>query len=330
MNPGSSPGRTCPAHYGYSPRVFARAAELHAETLYVVGGLYGNGPALDEIERMAALESATLVFNGDFHWFDAEPDLFGEIDRRVRAHTALRGNVETELAQPTDEAGCGCAYPDSVSDAEVTRSNAILARLRTASHTAARGDLPMHLVAQVGEARIGIVHGDAWSLAGWRFAHDALFSASQSEFDALFTEARVDGFACSHTCLPALKVDMYERFIINNGAAGMPNFQGSRAGLITRIAVMPLPTALTPQRVYGAEVAGIYVDALRVDFDFAAWRAQFLEVWPQGSAAHVSYFERIEQGPQFTVDQALGRVTSRSCIAPFPSPSVPLPRGEGS
>lgn len=171
----------------------------------------------------------------------------------------------------------------------------------------------MHTVAQVGAARIGIVHGDAWSLAGWRFAHDALFNTPQDEFDALFTQARVDGFSCSHTCLPALKVDAHERFVINNGAAGMPNFQGSRDGLITRISVVPLSAALTPQRVYGAEVAGVYVDALRVSFHFATWRALFLEMWPQGSAAHVSYFERIEHGPAFTVDHALGRVAAPAC-----------------
>jgi len=35
------PGRTCPRHYRYSPAVFARAADLKARSLYVVGGLYG-------------------------------------------------------------------------------------------------------------------------------------------------------------------------------------------------------------------------------------------------------------------------------------------------
>ena len=76
-------GRTCPPHYGYSPRVFARAPDLAAETLYVIGGLYGNAAALDEIDRMASLEPAPprRVFNGDFHWFDAEPALFATVPR---------------------------------------------------------------------------------------------------------------------------------------------------------------------------------------------------------------------------------------------------------
>ena len=39
-------GRSCPPSYGYSPRVLARAAEIDAEVLYVIGGLYGNLLAL--------------------------------------------------------------------------------------------------------------------------------------------------------------------------------------------------------------------------------------------------------------------------------------------
>jgi hypothetical protein len=42
------PGRRCPAAYGYSPRTLAREAEFGAEVLYVIGGLYGNLPALSK------------------------------------------------------------------------------------------------------------------------------------------------------------------------------------------------------------------------------------------------------------------------------------------
>ena len=52
------PADICPASYSYSPSSFARAAELRAEVLYVVGGLYGNRFALAEIERMAESEAA--------------------------------------------------------------------------------------------------------------------------------------------------------------------------------------------------------------------------------------------------------------------------------
>jgi len=308
------PGRACPPHYGYSPRVFARAPDLAADTLYVVGGLYGNPLALDEIDRMAALEvePPRLVFNGDFHWFDAEPRLFASIQQRVLAHVALRGNVETEIASDDDTAGCGCAYPESVPDDDVERSNAILARLRGVAREVpgareALASAPMHAVAQVGALRIGIVHGDAWSLAGWRFAHDGLHDpALEAQLQAAFELGAVDGYACSHTCAPALKAT--ERgFVINNGAAGMANFAGDPSGLLTRVSVRALPRALEDVRAFGLHERGVWIDGLRIRFDLARWIERFDAVWPAGSPAAVSYRQRIVTGPPFSVNHALGR-----------------------
>jgi hypothetical protein len=313
----AAPGRTCPPHYGYSPRLFASAPQITADTLYVIGGLYGNPFALDAIDALAAAEPLppVRVFNGDFHWFDAEPALFAQIEQRVRAHHPLRGNVETELASDDGAAGCGCAYPESVPDDDVDRSNAILARLRGGA--AITGDrsalaaLPMHRTAQVGPLRVGIVHGDAWSLAGWRFAHDALHDPAQHErVQAAFELGAVDAFACSHTCAPALAA-FGERFVINNGAAGMANFAGDPRGLLTRISVRALPAALATSRVYGLHQHGVWVDALAIDFDHAAWLRRFDDIWPPGSPAAISYRPRIAAGPAFTIDAALGRATSR-------------------
>lgn len=323
-------GRVCPASYSYSPSSFARAAELSAEVLYVVGGLYGNRFALAEIERMAERETVLteIVFNGDYHWFDADADTFVHIDNAVARHIALRGNVETELAGDDTANGCGCAYPEAVPDADVERSNAILERLREAAKRADAlkpglrkrlAALPMHLVAEVGDSRIGIVHGDGWALAGWRFAHDSLHNAERAPaMNALFEQAALDGFASTHTCLPALKVfdtPLGERFVVNNGAAGMPNFTNTRYGSITRLAATPLPSALSSARLYGADAAGVYVDALAVRFEAGAWDAEFERLWPKLSPAYLSYRHRIVNGPDFCVDEALGRAPLRACLA---------------
>lgn len=324
MTPGAAgPGRACPPAYGYAPSVFARPHEISADVLYVVGGLYGNIAALHEIECMAAREAAParLVFNGDFHWFDAEANDFLAVDQAVMRHVALRGNVETEVANEATGNGCGCAYPESVPDDDVERSNRILARLRDAAREAERespglmqrlASLPMHLVAEVDGARIGIVHGDAWSLAGWRFAHDQLHDAARdAALDAALELAAVDGFACSHTCAPALK-SAARGFVINNGAAGMANFRGDASGLLTRISVHPVPDGLAGARAFGLYERGVWIDALRVRFDAARWIECFDAIWPAGSAAVVSYRERIVDGPDFSVDHALGREV-RAC-----------------
>ena len=39
-------GRSCPLAYRYQPEGLAEPARLSADTLYVVGGLYGNLAAL--------------------------------------------------------------------------------------------------------------------------------------------------------------------------------------------------------------------------------------------------------------------------------------------
>jgi len=301
------PGRSCPISYRYSPREMDRDPQIVAGTLYVVGGLYGNVEALAAIDAMAAREDSpvTIVFNGDFHWFDVDDADFAQVTRSVLGHAAIRGNVETEIAGEDSGAGCGCAYPVDVSDAEVSRSNLILDRLRETASRAPElrrrlGKLPMHLTAQVGDARIGIVHGDASSLAGWGFAHDRLDDPSHRRWvESMFREANVHAFASTHTCLPA-----FRRFdggvVANNGAAGMPNFVGSRCGLLTRIAARP-----HPMRLYGLEVAGVAIEALRIDYDHARFIDRFLASWPEGSPAHESYHRRIVHGTRFRLEQAI-------------------------
>ena len=303
---GLSPGRSCPLSYRYSPAVFNRAAEVLADTIYVVGGLYGNLPALETIFALAAQEPVAprLVFNGDFNWFNCDAAGFEAINVQVLRHVALRGNVETELASDDAEAGCGCAYPDSVGDAEVQRSNDILHTLRAcAAHfpalRAQLGALPMHAVVQVGDLRAAIVHGDAQSLAGWGFSQDALDAPQNAaQIERAFEAAQVDLFASSHTCLPVARQFVIRKrqcAVINNGAAGMPNFPAMPCGLITRIS----RHASAHPAVYGFSQRGVHIDAIPVYYDQSRWIKSFLANWPPGSAGNESYFKRIIEGPQY-------------------------------
>jgi len=311
MAPDLRPGRLCPTAYRYAPRVFDRAPDLEAETLYVAGGLYGNVEAMDALLELVAQErhATSLVFDGDFHWFDIGPEDFRRISEGALGHVATRGNVETEIAGGPTGAGCGCAYPDDVDDEDVARSNAILERLRATAtgFPDARlqlARLPMHLVARVGTARVGIVHGDCSSLAGWGFAQNALDDPGHARWiEKGFRDARVDVFASSHTCLPAIRAFEFEHgraVVANNGAAGMPNFAREPFGIVTRISVHRARDAL-----YGTRAADVFVDALAVRYDALAWQSRFLASWPEGSAAHRSYFRRISQGPRFARDLAL-------------------------
>jgi hypothetical protein len=248
-----------------------------------------------------------LVFNGDFHWFDIDPAIFARVQAAVLSHVALRGNVETELAEddPDPEAGCGCAYPDWVGQDVVSRSNRILHRLRSAATPEQRAQLaalPMWRVAQVGALRVGLVHGDAQSLAGWGFAQEHLRDPVHLPVvRRWFERAQVDVFASTHTCLPvfqqfSLSGRSEANWVLNNGAAGMPNFQGDAAGLLTRIATTPFEGS---QRRCNVQASGLHLEAIAIETPAAAAQTRFLQQWPEGSDAHASYFSRIAAGPTY-------------------------------
>ncbi len=316
--PADAAGRVCPLRYRYGAAALRQAVPRSVATLYVAGGLYGNLPALDAVERLAAGEAGptTLCFNGDFNWFDVADATFVEINRRVLRHDAILGNVEAELDAPGDDAGCGCAYPDDVDQATVERSNQIHRLLKA---TAARhpellariARLPMFRRYRVADLTVGVVHGDAESLAGWRFDVAALADpANDAWLQSALQAAEVDVFASSHTCLPALR--QVERSgavpacVVNNGAAGMPNFADDLSGLCSRIGADPSPHPVIHERRIGAA----YVALLRLDYDVLKWRTQFLQQWPPGSPAWASYFDRIERGPRFHAAEALRRSDS--------------------
>src|SRR5262249_9793936 len=152
--------------------------------------------------------------------------------------------------------------------------------------------LAMHLVAEVGGLSIGIVHGDATSLAGWGLTRESLAAVPPAMLADLQARSRVDVFASTHTCLALLHDSALPNgclTVINNGAAGMPNFKGTRYGLISRIATTPSPH----RSVYGLERDGVHIDALPVGYDHGQFLDRFLACWPAGTPAHLSYAQRI-------------------------------------
>lgn len=324
--------QSCPAEYRYRPADFHAAPSHHAEHVYVIGGLYGNGEALREIFRMQAAEArrgtrVSLVFNGDHNWFNVDGASFREINEAALQHICIRGNVESEIAN-ANGAGCNCNYPDYVNAEYVAQSNAIMGRLQAVAgeYPALRnalGALPMLRTIRVGEERIGIVHGDTEALAGWAFAAERLSPIGKccsgdeaivelTPVDTIagyFRDAGVRAFACTHTCLPHARdfeVDGSERLIMNNGAAGMANFANTGFGLITRISV---DRKVPADSLYGINLGGVRFDALPVRFDQPAWMEKFLANWPPGSPAFACYFDRIANGPDFDMqDAVVGRV----------------------
>lgn len=288
-------GRDCPLDYRLARDAFSAEPLFDCDVLYVVGGLYGNRQALAAVQRRLVAEpNARVVFNGDAHWFDRDPQIFQQIEQGLAAHLALRGNVETELGRADDSgAGCGCAYPMTVEEAVVERSNAIQQELNKtvqglpgmAERLAAR---PSTALVSVAGRRIAISHGDEQSLAGWAGSREALSEAArQQQLDNWFAAQNVQVLATSHTC-SAVALSLEHGALINNGAAGMPNFAGGRYGLLSRIATTPHPAAL-----YRCQRDGLYIEALPLNYNHDAFLADFDRQWPAHSPAALSYRSRI-------------------------------------
>lgn len=308
-------GRSCPLAYRYSPESLCQAPEeVSEDVLYIVGGLYGNPFALDEIEQMALAEErqgrrVKLVFNGDFNWFNASDSLFREINNRVLGHTASLGNVEYELANASAGAGCGCAYPEFVDQGVVERSNRIMERLQGVAEQhpdiqKRLSLLPRYRCLIFGGLKVLVLHGDPESLAGWGLAHESFSAANDSAVMDWLGATGADVIACTHTCLPLLwsaQVGKRSRAVVNNGSAGMGNLRADTRGLITRIGLSQPAT----EPVAGCEQQGVQISLLPVAFDTAAWLSRFDELWPTGSDAAESYRQRILSGTSLTAGQVV-------------------------
>ena len=288
------------------------------DVLYVVGGLYGNPFALEAIDQLIADERAraaeagtadieiATVFNGDMHWFDKTAENFALIEKAAAKYTLLIGNVEAELRRESPiGVGCGCAYPACVDDETVARSNKIHSMLfnelfdRPKLKELLQGRPSTTTVAVAGR-KVGITHGDEHMVGGWNCSREELSKLErQQKLDAFLEVNGVTVFATTHTCA-AVAIELPHGVVINNGAAGLPNFAGQHFGLVTRIAETPHPDAL-----FGAQRNGLFVEAVPLRYDQDSFVKWFDELWPEGSPAEISYRRRIVSGPADCVEEAL-------------------------
>lgn len=307
-------GRACPLDYRIPETAFAGEPTASCDVLYVVGGLYGNPFALDAIEEMVRGEDAAqdvmVVLNGDAHWFDKTAENFALIEERIQRFVPLVGNVEAELRRQEDVGvGCGCAYPACTTDEAVSRSNRIHRMLSVAvdEHPELKAALvgrPATMTVDVAGAKVGITHGDEKLIGGWDCSREALQDIMrQDELDAFMQANGIDAFVTTHTCAPVALM-LARGLVINNGAAGLPNFAGERFGLCIRIA-----RDSADDWMFGAKIDGIFIQAVPVRYDHEAYLAWFDALWDETSPAAISYRNRIVNGADDRLaDSLLGGV----------------------
>jgi len=245
------------------------------DTVYVVGGLFGNEHALDAVEAMAGAEigRVEIVFAGDAHLLDVAPDAFARLERRLDGYPAIRGAVERRLigALPGLPPPLGAAE-DAFSDIVDTLTPAFRRDAETAERLRR---LPDRFVCDVGGRRI----------------HVGL------------PEGRTAGAVTVHPFLAEAEIRPETAGIVTvfGGTAGIGNFWGDPRGVLTRVSVRRSPHAAA----YGMRSDGLFVDALHVPYDRTAALAAFDAAWPSDRAGVSDLRNRMARGGPNAISRAM-------------------------
>lgn len=312
-------GRVCPMDYKLTQEMFEECDGAEINTLYAVGGLYGNIFAAETIKEIVEDgrkngEISTVALNGDSHWFDKEEETFFKVENIIKKWIPMQGNVEMEMTRNSDiGAGCGCAYPDCVDDSTVERSNKIHGELKKIAEknpelVAELKNRPKVKIFNVGGKKICVTHGDEKLLGGWGCSVDSMQSEERrNDIKNWMDRNEISVMAVSHTCSPVFAGYGNENTegkstaaVINNGAAGLPNFKDGNYGLISRIS-----TFKSDKAIYRTEIDNIYVEAVPVKYSTPEFIQWFDRIWKTGSPAEISYRERIVKSVDVEIADAL-------------------------
>ncbi len=185
--------------------------------LLVCGGAYGN---LEALEALAAFQLGHgisddhVIHTGDTVAYCADAEASVQFMAQ-RGWTAIRGNVEEQIASRGDD--CGCGFEEgSVCDAASQRWYAHAIATLSQSGKAWMAGLPSHLCFTMAGVRVRVVHGSVSRTNRFMFA-----SLSDGEFEAELAAANADLVIAGHTGIPFTRM-IGSRCWHNSGALGMP------------------------------------------------------------------------------------------------------------
>ena len=312
-----APGRSCPTAYRYAAAHASTARRMSRPgRCYVVGGLYGNVEALDEVarawpraSRRRRRSSSTATSTGS----TSAADDFRRVQRRGAARTPRCAATSRRRSPARTRAPAAAApIPLDVSDARRRAlQRGYSARLRETARAlprrrAARSPaLPMHARGARGRGtrrdrarrrvvarRLGVRAGRPRRPGHRRWLDDAFATSRRGR---LRQQPHLPAGAARVRLRPRPR-----RRSPTTARRACRTSRGERFGADHAHLGAPAPAIA----LYGARVAGVFVDALAVRYDTPAWQRRFLASWPAGSAAHDSYFRRIAHGPGFARERA--------------------------
>ena len=276
----------------------------------VIGGLYGNMQSLKEIKKYE--KNNQLIFNGDFHWLNKKKEEFVAVQEFINNHIALKGNIEESLSNSKNFDNCNCDYPDYFPPEETIYSNEIFSQLKKTylscedykNHFDQLGT-QLYIPIKNGP-NIFITHGDLQSLSGWMFSVRSINKINKGKFLKFFNKVNADVIISSHTCLPvfchATDTNGEDKLLLNNGAAGMPNFRNKNFGIIIRISSSK---SIDEKVLYRKKIKNYFFEAIKLEYSNKNFIKEFLINWPSKSSGYKAYFDRISNGPSFDLSESM-------------------------
>jgi hypothetical protein len=266
----------------------------------LLGGVYGNIPALEAVLADAAARGAgTIAFLGDATGCCGHSDEAVAVLRR-RCGVALAGNHDREAA--TGSLLCGCGYRDSGDERWSCLAHEYAMGSLSEDHRAWLGSLPDRVLLDTRGGPLLLFHGSPDRTNEFLYESEL----EEGRLEAWLDGSDAVGLIGTHTGLPWVRLLPGRRFAANVGVVGRPDHDGDPAvhyALLKREAGRWDPTIR------------------RVEYDHRAWAARlaregvdriFVEplvtgIWTTGVAS-LPPTERARRGGRGT---AGGRVSSR-------------------
>ncbi len=219
----------------------------------MMGGAYGNVPALEACLRDAASQQCThRAFLGDaIGCCGHSPEILDLI--RLKFDILVAGNHEQQAA--TGEVSCGCGYSSPQDEQASCDAFAYACRGLSPQHRAWLATWPVVHTLHTPAGDLLLCHGSPRTTN--EFLYESEFDASKHQ--SLGLDSQVEGFVCTNSGLPWLYKTPDSKFAANCGVVGKPDHDGDAA---------------VHYLILQASSMGIEMNLRRVVYNHHAWAAQ--------------------------------------------------------
>ncbi len=227
-----------------------------ARRLALVGGAYGNVPALEACLAHACIAGCdAFAFLGDMTGCCGHSD---EIIALVRANFSIlvAGNLEQQAY--AGETDCACNYTDAADGKCSGAAHAYSLRSLNAENQAWLGTLPEIALVETRMGRLLLCHGSPAQTN--EFLYES--TVEDANLENWLEESRAVGLICTHTGLPWTLPLRRDRFALNCGAIGKPDHDGDPA---VHYAIVDLRDDLRRRECLSIQ---------RVSYDHVRWARQ--------------------------------------------------------